>query len=153
MPFHAEGPLVVGPPEDAGSGLRVPGRRVHFSLLPAFLTSIRAGSKHTLASQAREGWRNGESGQGVRMGWLIQEVRQVLQAPRLAGRRNCYCRWPGCPGERHAERWPLTREGTLTVRSCVDKAPVGLLPTLLPSPSPSRCLQGCGRGSLGRGEG
>lgn len=70
MPFQEESPLAIEPSEDAGSGLRVPGRQVHFSLFPAFLlTYVLRINKHTLVLG-----RGRLEKRGVKMGWLMQEV-------------------------------------------------------------------------------
>lgn len=131
MSFPEEGPLVVEPPEDAGSGLQVRKRGSLFTLS----TKIRAQNKQTpTCLRPGEGWRNPR---GVKMGWLMQEVDRLCEHLGWPGGRNCYCRWHGCPGERNTERSRALashREGTLTLLAAWTNHWVDLLLTLFTSP-------------------
>lgn len=106
MSFPEEGPLVVEPPEDAGSGLQVRKRGSLFTLS----TKIRAQNKQTpTCLRPGEGWRNPR---GVKMGWLMQEVDRLCEHGQgegtvIAGGMAAQGR--GTPSG--AERWLLTGKG------------------------------------------
>lgn len=137
---------MIEPPEDAGPGLRVLGEGlVHFSLFPAFLLIYEFGiNKHTRV---------------LGRGRLDKRAGSCRRFDRL-------CKHLGWPGEgtviaggsaalgRGTQSAGFSQGRDSDFIGSVDKPLGGLVAhSPPPPPSPSRCLQRCRRGSLGRGRG